>query len=296
MATVPKGLLFGTAGVPFSSADDLQPGRDRAHQGPRTRLPGDRVRPGRQDGPRHGGQGPREGPRARRPPERPRALFHQPQLRRPGQAAGQPGAAPQDGPRRGRLRRGERRLPRRLLRQGHAGADVRGRQVRTQDAAVGRPERAPGDRPPDRDDGQAVAVRLARRGPGPLPRRRRAPALPRFLASLRPRGPGQLLRRVPPRPRQGGPQARPAGPEERPHPHRRHPVRGQGRDQAPQPRGDRVPLRRMAASPARPRGRRHGHLREPEPRGRRGDAQKALPGMGSNLNYFTFLGTPRVGT
>jgi deoxyribonuclease-4 len=76
----------------------------------------------------------------------------------------------------------------------------------------------------------------------------------------------------------------------RPHPHRRHPLRRQGRDQAPQPRGDPVPDRGVAPGPARPRSRGHGHLREPEPRGRRGPAEKALRGACRAVNPRFYAG------
>jgi 2-oxoacid:acceptor oxidoreductase gamma subunit (pyruvate/2-ketoisovalerate family) len=89
---------------------------------------------------------------------------------------------------------------------------LRRRQAGAPDRHVHPPVRKAAHHLARRDHGQEVAVRQPRRGPVPLPGRRRAAALPRLLAPARPGGEGQFLRGLPPGPRARSPASSAPGP------------------------------------------------------------------------------------
>ena len=93
MTTAPKGLHFGTAGVPFSAADDSSlAGIERIKELGLDALELEFVQ-GVKMGLDTAAKVREKAGRARRPAERPRPLSHQLQLRRPRHPAAEPGAA-----------------------------------------------------------------------------------------------------------------------------------------------------------------------------------------------------------
>jgi len=153
------------------------------------------------------------------------------------------------------------------------------RQGRAQGRDVGPPERAPGHRAGGSRPWASWPSSARSTRSWPCAATSTGSSLPRLLPPLRPRredqfvpgfraGPGQSRRKLGPRSLRNVP-----------HPHRRHPFRRPGRDQALnlEETAFRTEewLQALATSASR-----HGHLREPQPRGRRGHAEEALRGPG----------------